>query len=95
MAFDIIFSEEKNQLLRATRGISFDDAILAINNGGLLADIENPSKKFKYQRLYVIRINDYVYAVSFVINKNKNEIFFKTIYPSRVLTKKYVRGSKK
>jgi hypothetical protein len=92
MAFDITFNEEKNQLLKATRGIGFDEVIEAINIGGLLADIAHPSQKHPNQRLYVVRIKKYAYAVPYVINPQKNEIFLKTAYPSRILTKKYIKG---
>ncbi|CAN5610157.1 hypothetical protein BH23PAT2_BH23PAT2_10280 [soil metagenome] len=46
------------------------------------------------QQLYVVEIVKYAYAVPYVINPQKNEIFLKTAYPSRALTKKYIkRGS--
>ncbi len=92
MAFEIRFNEEKNQLLKVTRGVCFEDVLLSIKNKKLLADKKHSSHRFKHQRLYVVIINDYVYAVPYVINKLKKEIFLKTIYPSRVLTKKYLKG---
>lgn len=92
MAFDINFNEEKNQLLKATRGIGFGEIIEAISRGGLLADIAHPSKSRPNQRLYAVRIKKYVYAVPYVINSRKNEIFLKTAYASRTLTKKYMKG---
>lgn len=94
MAYSITFSEEKNQLLQATRLICFEDIILAIKNGKLLADIEHPSQKFKHQYMYIVRVEEYVCAVPCIINDEKKEIFLKTIYPSRVLTKKYLKGRK-
>jgi len=92
MAFDINFNEEKNQLLKATRGIGFDEVIEAISKKGLLADIAHPSMGRPNQRLYVVRIREYAYAVPYVINTQKNEIFLKTAYPSSALTKKYIKG---
>jgi hypothetical protein len=94
MAYSIAFSEEKNQLLQATRGICFENVVLAIKNGNLLADKEHPSQKFKHQRIYIVRVEDYVYVVPYIINDHKREIFLKSIYPSRVLTKKYLKGGK-
>ena len=94
MAYSITFSEEKNQLLQATRGICFEDIVLAIKNGKLLADIEHPGQKFKHQYMYIVRVEEYVYAVPYIINDEKKEIFLKTIYPSRILTKKYLKGRK-
>jgi hypothetical protein len=87
MAFSIKFSEEKNQLLIATRKISFEDVIEALNMGQLLADIAHPSQKHPHQRLYVVRIKEYAYAVPYVSDIRKQEIVLKTIYPSRVLTR--------
>lgn len=89
MAFSIRFNEEKNQLLKATRGISFEDILNAIENDGLLADMSHPSLNRSSQRLFVVEIGKYVYAVPYVKNPHKNEIFLKTAYPSRTLTKKY------
>lgn len=92
MAFTIKFNEEKNQLLKATRGISFDDIVDLINKKKLLDNIAHPSKKHPRQRLYVFEIKGYIYAVAYVINIEKEEIFLKTIYSSRVLTKHYKKG---
>jgi hypothetical protein len=91
MAFDIKFNEEKNQLLIATRKISFEDVIKIINNKKLLANKLHHNQKFSHQKIYVVEINKYAYIVPYVVNKDKKEIFLKTIYPSRVLTKRYIR----
>jgi hypothetical protein len=94
MAFSIKFNEEKNQLLIATRKISFEDVIKALKNGQLLADISHPSQKYSRQRLYVIKIKEYAYAVPYVSDIKKQEIFLKTVYPSRALTRIYLKGGK-
>ena len=94
MAFSIRFNEEKNQLLKATRDISFEDILRCIKDKKLLDNIDHPSKKHPHQRLYLIDIKGYVYAVPYVIDTKKQEIFLKTIYPSRVLTKQYRKGGK-
>ena len=91
MAFSIRFSEEKNQLLKATRGVGFDEVILHLSSGGLLADKEHISQKRTHQRIYVIKIEKYVYVVPYVVNTQSNEIFLKTIYPSRKFTKQYFK----
>lgn len=92
MAFDINFNEEKNQLLKATRGLGFHEIIGAISKGDLLVDLAHPNKSRPNQRIYVVLIKKYAYAVPYVINAQKNEIFLKTIYPSSALTKKYIKG---
>lgn len=92
MAFSIYFNEEKNQLLKATRGVGFDEIINVLAGGGLVADLAHPSRKHCHQRLYAVRIKQYVYAVPYVIDQAKNQLFLKTVYPSRTLTKKYIKG---
>ena len=94
MAFKIKFNEEKNELLKATRDVSFEDVQDAIEKDKLFSDIAHPSNKHPHQRLYVVEIKKYIYAVPYVISTEKKEIFLKTIYPSRVLTKKYMKGGK-
>jgi len=91
MDFSIRFNEEKNQLLKITRNISFEEIIDAIEKNDVLADLAHPSVKRTHQRIYVIRVNEYAYAVPYVINAELREIFLKTIYPSRALTKLYIR----
>lgn len=95
MVFSIKFNEEKNQLLKATRKISFEDVLEALKKGKLLAEIAHPSQKHPRQRLYVVKIREYIYAVPYVSDTRKQEFFLKTIYPSRILTKKYMKGGKK
>ena len=94
MAFRINFNEEKNQLLKATRGICFDDVLLAIKKNRVLADVDHPNSKRLKQKVYIIQIDNYAHVVPYVINKHKKEIFLKTIYPSRVFTKEYLGKGK-
>jgi hypothetical protein len=92
MAFSIRFSEEKDEVLKATRGIGFDEVIKHLKGGGLLADQEHPNQNRPNQRIYVVKIGEYAYVVPYVINAQKQEIFLKTLYPSRAYTKRYVKG---
>ena len=91
MGFKIRFNEEKNQLLKATRDVSFEDIVNALESDDLLADIDHPSKKWANQRIYVVRVDNYAYAVPYVIDLQKNEVFLKTVCPSRIFTKLYLR----
>lgn len=79
------FSHEKNNLLKKERNISFEDAIKAIENGGVLDVLNHPTKS---QIIFIIKMFDYVYAVPAVI-ENENCFFLKTVYPSRDLKKQY------
>ena len=90
--FKIEFNEEKNLLLQEVRKVGFDQVIKAIEDGKILDDLKN--KNYPKQKVLVVRIGNYVYAVPYVINERKKTIFLKTVYPSRVLTKKYLRKGK-
>lgn len=88
------WNQDKNELLKAERQISFDNVVLYIEMGFLLDVIEHPQQEeYTGQRIFVINIDDYVYLVPFV--ENDNEIFLKTIIPSRKATKKYLKGDAK
>ena len=90
MVFIIKFSQEKNQLLKAIRGIGFDEIVIHLKNGDLLANKENLSSSRHNQRIFVVKIDKYAYVVPYVINLQKQEIFLKTVYPSRKFTKLYL-----
>jgi len=88
----IEFSEEKNLLLQQTRGVGFDQVINAIKNNKILDNLKHKNKKkYPKQRILIIKIKNYIYAVPYVIDKRKKTIFLKTVYPSRVLTNKYLK----
>jgi hypothetical protein len=92
----IRYSLEKNELLKEQRNIGFEDVLLAIENGGLLDDIEHPNKeKYPNQNIFIIlvEIKEYVYLVPYV--EDDESIFLKTIIPSRQMNKKYHTGALK
>lgn len=83
------WNDEKNTLLQADRGISFELVVTAIAEDKLLDVIEHPNQeKYLAQRIFVVEIDRYVYMVPFV--ESDDEIFLKTIIPSRKLKKKYL-----
>ena len=90
--YRIEYSEEKNLLLKETRGLGFEDVIVAIERKKILGDWKHSNKKYVHQRILVIKIEDYAYAVPYVIDLKRKVIFLKTLYPSRVLTNKYMKG---
>jgi len=94
MAYSIAFSEEKNELLRAERGVCFDDVVEAIRSRKFLDDKTHHDPKRSHQRLFIIKINNYAYVIPYVVDETKKEIFLKTIYPSRGYTKSYLKGGK-
>ena len=87
------WNEQKNEWLRLERDVSFENVLIAINEGDLL-DVQAHSNPLKYpkQKLYVVQLGEYVYLVPFVEDDEK--IFLKTIIPSRRATKKYLKGEK-
>ena len=91
MPLRIRFSDEKNEILKATRGIGFDEIIDAIKNGDLLDDKQNPSNTNNHQRIYVVKVGDYAYVVPYIVDLSKQHIFLKTVYPSRKFTKLYIK----
>jgi hypothetical protein len=93
--YRIEFSEEKNLLLKVTREIGFEDVIVAIERRKMLDDLRHSNKKYAHQRILVIKREEYVYAVPYIIDAKKKVIFLKTIYLSRVPTNKYMRGGVK
>lgn len=92
MKFRIDFNPEKNLLLKETRGIGFEEVIEAIYNGNLLDDINHFNKeKYPYQRIFIVRIKTNIYAVPYIIDKKRDILFLKTIYPNRRLKRKYLK----
>ena len=82
------WNPQKNELLKADRGISFEDVVLAIESGGLLDVVEHPnSKRYPNQGVYVVAVASYVYLVPHI--EEPEYIFLKTIIPSRKATRDY------
>ena len=85
----INWNSTKNQQLVAQRGISFEDVVFYLQQGHLLDDIEHPnSDKYPKQRIFVINVDNYVHLVPYV--EDRQEIFLKTVIPSRKATKQYL-----
>lgn len=83
------WNEEKNNQLKETRGVSFEDIVTAFREGKLVDVIDHPNQeKYKGQKIMFLVINDYIYAVPYIEGQDK--FFLKTAYPSRVATKKYL-----
>ncbi len=83
------WNESKNNLLKKTRNISFEEIVLSISNDKLLEVIEHSNKeKYPNQKMFVVEVREYAYVVPFVEDKEK--YFLKTIYPSREAAKKYL-----
>ena len=88
------WDNKKNDLLKKSRLISFEEIVKAINSGKNI-DVFNHPNQIKYpgQKIYVVNINKYIYLVPFI--EEDNYIFLKTIFPSKKATKKYLGGKRK
>ena len=85
----ISWDATKNDLLRRERDVTFEEVVIAINDGNILDIIEHQDKKkFGHQLILVVEINNYAYIVPYV--ENDKEVFLKTIIPSRKATKTYL-----
>jgi uncharacterized DUF497 family protein len=87
------WDNEKNELLKKTRGVCFEQVVLLMERGDVLETIEHPNQdRYPGQKIAIVMIDDYVYLVPYV-EKNE-EVFLKTIIPSRKATNKYMRIKK-
>jgi hypothetical protein len=74
------------------RGVSFEDVVFHIMAGDVLETVDHPNQvRYPGQKIHVIAIEDYVYLVPFV--ETDEEVFLKTIIPSRKATKKHLGDS--
>lgn len=91
----IRWNEEKNDLLKRERGISFEDFLRKIEEGKLLDDIRHPkADEYPNQRIFIVELENYAYLIPYVEDEENKEIFLKTAFPSRKMTKKYIRSKK-
>jgi hypothetical protein len=84
------WNPDKNDALKADRGLSFEGVTVAIESGGLLDILEHPNKaRYPKQRILVVTSDNYVYLVPFV--EEADHYFLKTIIPSRKATREYLK----
>lgn len=87
------WNNEKSKLLKETRGICFEDIVFYIERGEVLDDLSHPNReKYAEQRIMVVCIDHYAYLVPYV--ETEDELFLKTIIPSRKATEKYIGGKR-
>jgi uncharacterized DUF497 family protein len=82
------WDREKNRLLKEERNVCFEDVVDLIYRGKVLDIIKHPNReKYPAQKIYILVLNGYVHMVPFV--RTEDEIFLKTIIPSRKMNKLY------
>ncbi len=79
----VFWNELKSHRLKQTRGVSFEEII----QGRLIQIEDNPKNPGQYLMLFEHK--SYVWVVPFV--ERGDEIFLKTIYPSREYTQLLLR----
>lgn len=87
------WNPEKNRLLAAERGTTFERIVVAIGDQGLLDVYEHPNRaQYPNQRVLVVACDGYAYLVPYV--EDENHLFLKTVIPSRKATRDYLsRGA--
>lgn len=87
------WDNEKNEWLKKNRGVSFEQVVILMEREDVLETIEHPNQnEYLGQKIAIVRIDDYAYLIPYV--QKSDEIFLKTIIPSRKATNKYVREQK-
>ena len=80
------WNPDKNETLIQERGISFEEIVLNIEIGNEIEIYDHPNQeKYPGQKVSAVKVEDYVYLVPFI--ESEDEIFLKTIIPSRKATK--------
>ena len=84
------WNPEKNEALKAERGLSFEGITVAVESGGLLDILDHPNKaRYPNQRVLVVTFDNYAYLVPFV--EEEDHFFLKTIIPSRKASREYLK----
>ena len=79
----------KNDRLKRERGISFEEIVFHIEKGDEIDIFEQPNQdRYPGQTISVVAVEGYAYLVPFV--ESEQEVFLKTIIPSRAATKRYL-----
>jgi uncharacterized DUF497 family protein len=87
------WDNDKNELLKNSRGVCFEQVVILMEREDILETIEHPNQnKYPGQKIATVMIDDYAYLVPYV--QKSDEIFLKTIIPSRKATNKYMRSKK-
>jgi uncharacterized DUF497 family protein len=86
------WNSDKNSRLKEERGISFEEIVLNIQLGNEVDLFDHPNQQsYTGQKISVVLVEGYAYLVPFV--ESEEEIFLKTIIPSRKATKQYMGGN--
>ena len=80
---------DKNERLKTGRGISFEEIVLAIEDGGLKDIVVHPNqRRYPGQLVLVVTYLEYAFLVPSA--EEEDHYFLKTIIPSRKATRDYL-----
>jgi len=80
---------DKNERLKMGRGISFEEIVLAVEDGGLRDILAHPNqRRYPGQLVLAVVYREYVFLVPSV--EEGDHYFLKTIIPSRKATRDYL-----
>jgi len=86
---EVIWSEKKNEWLKAERKISFEVIEQLISDRKILADIDHPNQaRYPGQRLFILKYKNYALVVPY--KRSQERIILITGYFSRKYTKIYL-----
>lgn len=84
-----VWNADKNEQLIKERNISFEDIVVGIQQGNEIDVFDHPNQgRYPGQKISLVVVGDYVFLVPFV--ETDDEIFLKTIIPSRKATRQYL-----
>lgn len=82
------WNPDKNEKLKAERGISFEEIIFHLSQGDIWKTADHPDQlTYPGQKLYFVNVSGYIYVVPYV--EREECVFLKTIIPSRKATKMF------
>jgi hypothetical protein len=83
------WNADKNERLKSERGVSFEEIVLAVEEGGLKDILVHPNQtRYPGQVVLVVAYRDYIFLVPSV--EESTHYFLKTVIPSRKATRDYL-----
>ena len=84
----IRWNHDKNEKFKHERQVSFEEIVYHIEQGDIVDITQHPNpEKYPSQQVYVIRLRGCLHLVPFI--ETADEIFLKTIIPSRRAEREY------
>ena len=65
------WNEEKHALLKRNRGVSFEEIVIRIQNGGVLNRIDHPNReRYRNQKMTLVEMRRYILFLTWKVNMN-------------------------